>query len=234
MRRSSTQEKCHVSPHERRLRTFLAAIFATHGLLQAGSIVDCGAEKGGEACWLADLAPSRRVHAIEPLASNLQVRASRAPYTCSRTTRAHDGPFFSFSCPRNLWCVHAACSTSAGIAGATSCRCSAVSAAPSAQSTWPTPRTRASTRCCSIWTPPKRARAQAATRPSACFASTASLQARAAALGTRASASPLDTLMCVCAIAIQGGVRQGGARQSLCAPRYLYRWHAVLTASTCT
>lgn len=118
-----------MSPHERRLRTFLAAIFATHGLLQAGSIVDCGAEKGGEACWLADLAPSRRVHAIEPLASNLQVRASRAPYTCSRTTRAHDGPFFSFSCPRNLWCVHAACSTSAGIAGATSCRCSAHSTA---------------------------------------------------------------------------------------------------------
>ena len=66
-----TSKLCHVSPHERRLRAFLAAVFASNGLLLPGAIVDCGAEKGGEACWLADQAPLRRVHAIEPLAGNL-------------------------------------------------------------------------------------------------------------------------------------------------------------------
>ena len=66
--------RCDVSPHETRLRAFVAALFATPGLLRAGgSIVDCGAEKGGEACWLAELDASRRVVAIEPMLRNIRV-----------------------------------------------------------------------------------------------------------------------------------------------------------------
>ena len=66
--------RCDVSPHEKRLRAFVAALFATPSLLRAGgSIVDCGAEKGGEACWLAELDSLRRVIAIEPMQRNIRV-----------------------------------------------------------------------------------------------------------------------------------------------------------------
>lgn len=65
--------KCDVSPHEKRLRAFVAALFAIPGLVRDGHIVDCGAEKGGESCWLAQLNASRRVVAIEPLHRNIRV-----------------------------------------------------------------------------------------------------------------------------------------------------------------
>ena len=62
---------CILTHWEPKFRTYLKAIFDTPGLLPEGSIVDCGAERGGEACWFADLAPNRSVIAIEPLPKNI-------------------------------------------------------------------------------------------------------------------------------------------------------------------
>ena len=62
---------CALSMWEPKFRTYLRAIFETPGLLPEGSIVDCGAERGGEACWFADLAPNRSVIAVEPLPHNI-------------------------------------------------------------------------------------------------------------------------------------------------------------------
>lgn len=49
--------------------SLLPALFS---FLQRGSIVDSGAHFGGEACMYAKLSPTRKVHAIEPLASNVE------------------------------------------------------------------------------------------------------------------------------------------------------------------
>ena len=56
---------CALNPHES-LFSFLISEIIVSGMLSRGSIVDCGAHKGGEACLYASLAPARTVHAIEP------------------------------------------------------------------------------------------------------------------------------------------------------------------------
>ena len=56
---------CALNPHES-LFSFLISEIIVSGMLSPGSIVDCGAHKGGEACLYASLAPARTVHAIEP------------------------------------------------------------------------------------------------------------------------------------------------------------------------
>ena len=62
---------CVTSPHEPILVRLTRVIFTTSGLLLPGSVVDCGAHSGGEACLYATLAPERTVHAVEPLVANL-------------------------------------------------------------------------------------------------------------------------------------------------------------------
>lgn len=62
---------CVVNRLERKFQALIVAVFATDGLLLPGSIVDAGANDGGEACFLASLAPGRFVHALEPLAFHL-------------------------------------------------------------------------------------------------------------------------------------------------------------------
>jgi len=44
-------------------------------MLSPGSIVDCGAHQGGEACLYARLAPARTVHAIEPQGMHISTMA---------------------------------------------------------------------------------------------------------------------------------------------------------------
>ena len=56
---------CMLSRHEG-LFSFLISEIIVSGMLSPGSIVDCGAHSGGEACLYASLAPARTVHAIEP------------------------------------------------------------------------------------------------------------------------------------------------------------------------
>ena len=56
---------CALNPHES-LFSFLISEIIVSGMLSPGSIVDCGAHSGGEACLYASLAPARTVHAIEP------------------------------------------------------------------------------------------------------------------------------------------------------------------------
>ena len=56
---------CVLNPQES-LFSFLISEIIVSGMLSPGSIVDCGAHKGGEACLYASLAPARTVHAIEP------------------------------------------------------------------------------------------------------------------------------------------------------------------------
>ena len=62
-------------------RAWVVMVFAIEGLVLNGSIIDSGANTGGESCFLADLRPGRIVHAIEPLEHNLRsvkkVAASR-------------------------------------------------------------------------------------------------------------------------------------------------------------
>ena len=61
---------CATSLHEPLLQQLVQVIFNT-GMLQNGSVVDCGAHKGGEACYFAELDPMRVVHAVEPIPDNL-------------------------------------------------------------------------------------------------------------------------------------------------------------------
>lgn len=56
---------CGITGHET-LFAFLISEIIVSGMLSPGSIVDCGAHQGGEACLYASLAPARTVHAIEP------------------------------------------------------------------------------------------------------------------------------------------------------------------------
>jgi FkbM family methyltransferase len=80
-RDASQRPRCIMNPMERQFRALIARVFATDGLLLNGSIIDAGANDGGEACFLADLAPDRIVHALEPLAYHfrnvLNVSSSR-------------------------------------------------------------------------------------------------------------------------------------------------------------
>ena len=59
--------RCAVHGSERKFRSLVSSIFATNGLVLGGSIINSGAQNGGEACFLADLAPHRIIHAVEPL-----------------------------------------------------------------------------------------------------------------------------------------------------------------------
>ena len=58
---------CKTTAWEPVLARITASIFADETLLHRGSIVDCGANSGGESCFYADLDSTRTVHAIEPL-----------------------------------------------------------------------------------------------------------------------------------------------------------------------
>lgn len=58
--------RCLTSPHEPLLLHLVKGLFM-HGAIPNGSVVDCGANTGGEACFYATLAPHRIVHAVEPL-----------------------------------------------------------------------------------------------------------------------------------------------------------------------
>ena len=62
---------CKVSSHEPlfiRLVTYLL----TANIVGLGSIVDCGAHRGGESCLYAQTAPDRTVHAVEPMPRNVR------------------------------------------------------------------------------------------------------------------------------------------------------------------
>lgn len=62
--------RCQTSPYEPRLLALVAALF-NGGAIPDGSVVDCGANTGGESCFYADLAPQRLIHAVEPLQAHL-------------------------------------------------------------------------------------------------------------------------------------------------------------------
>ena len=57
------------SPHEPLLVRLTAHILTN--VVGAGSVVDCGAQKGGETCLYARTSPWRTVHAVEPLPANV-------------------------------------------------------------------------------------------------------------------------------------------------------------------
>ena len=60
---------CETSPHEPLLVRLTAHILTN--VVGAGSVVDCGAQKGGETCLYARTSPWRTVHAVEPLPANV-------------------------------------------------------------------------------------------------------------------------------------------------------------------
>ena len=64
------------SLHERRLRAIVSGLMQ-EGMLPAGSIVDAGANDGEEACRYAAEQPSRLVHALDPLAANVNATLRR-------------------------------------------------------------------------------------------------------------------------------------------------------------
>merc|ERR1712176_1023183 len=67
-----TRPKCDISPHEPLFSKTIASLFK-EGVISNGSVVDCGAHQGGEACFYADLDQKRVVHAVEPLLANVEV-----------------------------------------------------------------------------------------------------------------------------------------------------------------
>ena len=70
---SRTQkDRCKLVFWEPKFRQYMKDIFETPGMLLEGLVVDCGAERGGESCWFADLAPNRTILALEPLPANLR------------------------------------------------------------------------------------------------------------------------------------------------------------------
>ena len=62
--------RCETSSWEPLFVKIVKAIFAG-GIVPNGSVVDCGANTGGEACLYADLAPNRLIHAVEPLQGHI-------------------------------------------------------------------------------------------------------------------------------------------------------------------
>ena len=63
--------RCAVSAHEPLLINILTLLLSpSTDVLGPGSIVDCGAHTGGEACLYANTAPNRTVHAVEPWSRN--------------------------------------------------------------------------------------------------------------------------------------------------------------------
>ena len=56
---------------ERKLRATLSFLLADPRLLPHGALLDAGANDGTEACWLASIAPSRQIVAVEPLPANV-------------------------------------------------------------------------------------------------------------------------------------------------------------------
>ena len=70
---SRTQkDRCKLVFWEPKFRQYMKDIFETPGMLLEGLVVDCGAERGGESCWFADLAPNRTILSLEPLPANLR------------------------------------------------------------------------------------------------------------------------------------------------------------------
>lgn len=76
------QIPCRTAGWEKNFSRLTASLFADHALLRDGSIVDCGANTGGESCLYATLDPTRLVHAIEPL---LEHHLSIERYRLNRT-----------------------------------------------------------------------------------------------------------------------------------------------------
>lgn len=64
------------SLHERRLRAIVSGLMR-EGALPDGSIIDAGANDGEEACRYAAEQPFRIVHALDPLAANINATLRR-------------------------------------------------------------------------------------------------------------------------------------------------------------
>ena len=62
---------CKVSSHEPLLIRLVTHLL-TANIVGLGSIVDCGAHRGGETCLYAQTAPNRTVHAVEPIPRNVR------------------------------------------------------------------------------------------------------------------------------------------------------------------
>ena len=62
---------CETTAFEKKLTALTSSFFNDGVSLGPGSVVDCGANEGGEACHYALLDPNRTVHALEPLPTNI-------------------------------------------------------------------------------------------------------------------------------------------------------------------
>jgi len=62
---------CSTSGHELLFVKLVTALL-TSGTIPNGSVVDCGANTGGEACHYARTVPNRLVHAVEPVLVNYE------------------------------------------------------------------------------------------------------------------------------------------------------------------
>lgn len=62
---------CKISSHEPLLIRLVTHLL-TANIVGLGSIVDCGAHRGGETCLYAQTAPNRTVHAVEPIPRNVR------------------------------------------------------------------------------------------------------------------------------------------------------------------
>jgi FkbM family methyltransferase len=69
---SNAAEPCPGPFTELLFREILGGLLGS-GVLPAGSIIDAGANDGADSCFYAEVAPSRIVHAVEPLVQNVRV-----------------------------------------------------------------------------------------------------------------------------------------------------------------
>jgi FkbM family methyltransferase len=65
------QHVCPAPDHEPLLHSLVGGLLL-EGLVPNGSAVDAGANSGEESCFYAELQPQRVVHAVEPVAANVQ------------------------------------------------------------------------------------------------------------------------------------------------------------------
>ena len=63
---------CHLPPLEVQFNSIVAGLLFAEQRLD-GSIVDAGAREGHNACFYAVIAPTRTVHAIEPIRANYRI-----------------------------------------------------------------------------------------------------------------------------------------------------------------
>ena len=63
---------CHLPPLEVQFNSIVAGLLLAEQRLD-GSIVDAGAREGHNACFYAVIAPTRTVHAIEPIRANYRI-----------------------------------------------------------------------------------------------------------------------------------------------------------------